>query len=262
MAIKAVIFDLDDTLVVEQASAQYSFLAACALAHKRYDIDPNELCRTVREKSRELWHMSPARPYCVSIGISSWEGLWARFYGDEQNLKILRDWAPIYRRESWGRALVEHGVDDLLFADELATLFQQERRVRHIVYPDVVPVLQALREKYKLGLLTNGAPDLQREKLRGSGLGVFFDVVIISGEVGIGKPEPRIFDLVCERLNVGSETAAMVGDSLDRDISGAQRAGIRAIWLNRDNKERNDSVQPDYEVESLNELCEYLSYLE
>jgi putative hydrolase of the HAD superfamily len=260
--IKAVIFDLDDTLVVEQASAQDSFLAACALAHKRYDIDPNELCRTVREKSRELWHRSPARPYCVSIGISSWEGLWARFYGDEQNLKILRNWAPVYRRESWSRALAEHGVDDLLFADELATVFQKERRLRHIVYPDVVPILQALREKYKLGLVTNGAPDLQREKLQGSKLGVFFDVVIIAGEVGIGKPDPRIFDLLCERLNVGPETAIVVGDSLGRDISGAQRAGLRAIWLNRDNRERNGLVNPDYEVESLNELCEYLSYLE
>ncbi|MBW2646771.1 MAG: HAD family hydrolase [Deltaproteobacteria bacterium] len=262
MAIKAVIFDLDDTLVVEQASAQDAFLAACALVHKRYDIDPTELCQTVREKARELWHRSPARPYCVSIGISSWEGLWARFYGDEPNLKILREWAPIYRRESWDRALAEHGVDNLLFADELAAVFQKERRVRHIVYLDVEPVLKDLREKYKLGLVTNGAPDLQREKLRGSKLGAFFDVVIISGEVGIGKPDPRIFNLVCERLNVGSETAVVVGDTLGRDISGAQRAGIRAIWLNRDNRERNGSVEPDHEVESLSELGEYLSCLE
>ncbi|MHC4735979.1 MAG: HAD family hydrolase [Planctomycetota bacterium] len=158
--------------------------------------------------------------------------------------------------------MAEHGVDDLLFAEELAAVFQKERRLRHIVYSDVVPVLQALREKYKLGLVTNGALDLQREKLRGSKLGVFFDVVIISGEVGIGKPDPQIFDLVCERLNVGPETAVAVGDSLGRDISGAQRAGVRAIWLNRDNRERNDSVEPDYEVESLNELSEYLDCLE
>ncbi len=261
MGIKAVIFDLDDTLVVEQASAQDAFLVACALAHRKYGTNPTELCRTVREKSRELWHRSPARPYCVSIGISSWEGLWARFYGDEQNLKILREWAPVYQRESWLCALAEHGVDDLLFADELSAVFQKERRLRHIVYPDVMPVLQALRDKYKLGLVTNGTPDLQREKLRGSKLGVFFDVVIISGEVGIGKPDPRVFNLVCERLDVGSETAVVVGNSLGRDISGAQRAGIRAVWLNRDNRERNGSVKPDYEIESLNELCEYLSYL-
>jgi putative hydrolase of the HAD superfamily len=262
VTIRAVVFDLDDTLVVEQASAQDAFLAACALAHTRYDIDPVELCQTVREKARELWHRSPARPYCVSIGISSWEGLWAHFFGDDPNLKTLREWAPFYRRESWGCALAEHGVDDLLFADELAEVFKKERRVRHIVYSDVEPVLKDFREKYKLALVTNGAPDLQREKLQGSKLGMFFQVVIISGEVGIGKPDPRIFNLVCERLNVSCETAVSIGDSLGRDVSGAQRAGIKGIWLNRDNRKRDSSVEPDHEVESLSQLGEYLSCLE
>lgn len=262
MTIKAVIFDLDDTLVVEQASAQDAFLAACALAHKRYGIDATELCQTAQEKARELWHRSPVRPYCVSIGISSWEGLWARFYGDDPNLKILREWAPIYRRESWGRALAGHGVDDPSFAEELAAAFQKERRGRHIVYSDVEPVLKGLQAKYDLGLATNGAPDLQREKLRGSKLGAYFEVVVVSGEVGVGKPDPRVFSLVLERLNIGPEMAVGVGDSLGRDISGAQQAGIKGVWLNREKRERNGSVQPDHEIESLSELGDYLDCLE
>jgi putative hydrolase of the HAD superfamily len=262
VAIKAVIFDLDDTLVVEKASAQEAFLAACALAHERYGTSPEALCETVREKASELWHKSPARPYCVSIGISSWEGLWANFYGDGPNLKILREWSPGYRLESWGRALADHGVDDLSFAKELAAAFQKERRGRHIVYSDVVPALKDLRTKYDLGLVTNGAPDLQREKLGGSKLGVFFDVVIVSGDVGVGKPDTRIFKLACEQLKTGPETAVVVGDSLGRDIGGAQQAGIKGVWLNRDKRERNGTVEPDHEIETLGELGEYLDCLE
>jgi putative hydrolase of the HAD superfamily len=261
MALKAILFDLDDTLLVEVASAEAAFLATCALAQERYGVDAEALCQTVRGKARELWHAAPARSYAVAIGISSWEALWARFLGDEPNLRALRAWAPTYRRESWTRALVEHGIDDLPFAERLSETFPRERRALHVVYPDVEPVLKEMRKTFRLALLTNGAPDLQREKLAGSGLEPYFDAVVVSGEVGVGKPDPRLFALALDRLEVLPGEAVMVGNSLRSDIAGAQGAGIRAIWVNREGKAIGGEVVPDAQIESLDELERALTAL-
>jgi len=258
MPTEAVIFDLDDTLVVEVASADAAFIATCALAHKEYGIDPEGLHQTVRLKARELWYASPARAYCVDIGISSWEGLWARFRGDDPNLKVLRAWAPTYRLEAWSRALAEYGANDPSFAEQLADTFQSERRGRHVVYPDTKPTLDDVRERYRVALLTNGAADLQREKIRESKLAPFFEVIVISGEVGVRKPEPEIFALVLDRLGVTAGTAVMVGNSLGSDVAGAQRAGLKGVWLNRSGRDCDDEIEPDAKITSLSELKDIL----
>ncbi len=262
MAITAIIFDLDDTLLVEEASAEASFMAACELVHKKYGIALEDFKLTVRQKARELWHKSPARDYCVAIGVSSWEGLWARFEGDDPNLKIMSKWIRGYQRQAWADALAEFGVKDESLAQLLTETFQSHRRERHIVYPDVTPALKEFQQTHKLALVSNGAPDLQREKLEGSKLGPYFDIVAISGEVGFGKPDPRIFTTVLERLGVSAEMAVMVGNSLKSDIAGAQQVGLKAVWVNRDGKESNSSVQPDYEINDLNELQHALNDVE
>ncbi|MGV2482242.1 UNVERIFIED_CONTAM: HAD-IA family hydrolase, partial [Salmonella enterica subsp. enterica serovar Weltevreden] len=77
-------------------------------------------------------------------------------------------------------------------------------------------------------LLTNGVPDLQREKLFGTGLGEAFDLTLVSGEVGLGKPDPRLFRMALCAFGMGPEEAVMVGDNPERDIKGALSAGIRA----------------------------------
>lgn len=78
---------------------------------------------------------------------------------------------------------------------------------------------------------TNGPPDIQRLKLSRSGLAECFDQVVISGETGIGKPDPRVFLLAAERLGTAAADTIMVGDSWERDVVGAARAGMRAVWL-------------------------------
>jgi len=254
----AILFDLDDTLMVEEASAEAAFLATCERAREQYGIDPEVLSQAVRCQARQLWRASPTITYCRAIGISSWEGLWARFLGEEPKLKALHAWAPTYRREAWSRALVEHGVRDLSFAEHLAATFQDERRSRHIVFPNAEPTLKALRGTYRLALVTNGAPDLQREKLQGANLAHYFDAVIISGEVGFGKPEPRIFALALDKLAARPERAVMVGNSLTRDIIGAQQSGLRGIWINRSGVDCGEEVTPDAQITSLSELCDVL----
>ena len=233
MPITAVLFDLDETLVMEAASNDAALLATCERARRRFGIDPQSLRDAVRQRARELWHASPTIDYCRDIGISSWEGLWARFTGDDPGLKALREWAPAYRRKAWSRALADHGVHDPTFGEELAAAFPAERRTRHVAFDDANAALENLRDGCRLALVSNGPPDIQHEKLEGAGLARYFDAVVVSGEVGIGKPDPRIFHLALDRLGAPPEDAAMVGDSLARDIVGARRAGIVTVWINR-----------------------------
>jgi putative hydrolase of the HAD superfamily len=81
--------------------------------------------------------------------------------------------------------------------------------------------------------VTNGASCLQREKLAASGLSAAFDAVVVSAELGIGKPDGSVFRRALSALGCESAGATMVGDSLARDIDGARAAGLGAVWINR-----------------------------
>ena len=258
MGIAAILFDLDETLVIEEAAVDAAFLATCQRVRERFEINPEALVQSVRLRARELWRASPTIDYCWTIGISSWEGLWARFLGEGADLRALREWAPTYRREAWSNALADHGVQDAALAEELAAAFPEEQRPRRTAFPDAEPVLRELQASYRLGLVTNGVPDLQREKLRGAGLTGYFDAVIISGEVGVGKPDPRIFEAAVATLTAGPEETVMVGDNLRRDIEPAQRMGIRAVWINRSGKACENDVRPDAQINSLSQLPDLL----
>lgn len=262
MPVEVILFDLDDTLVIEQASADAAFLATSDHANKKYGCDPKQLSKVVRDNARKLWYGAPTIDYCLNVGISSWEGLWARFSGEDSNLQYLNKWAPEYRRQSWLNALSEFGIDDVEFAEQLGETFARERRGRHHLFPDTRESLEQLRNNYRLGIITNGAPDLQREKIDGSNIGGFFENVIISGEVGIGKPDIRLFKLALERFTDDSMVAVLVGDSLEKDIQGAQNVGIRAIWINRSGiKKEDQKLTPDIQIKSLTELPSVLSSL-
>lgn len=251
----ALLFDLDDTLVVDDAATAAAFEASARFARSRAGVDAELLARDACACARELWiGASPAHAYCARIGMSSWEGLWCRFEGDEAEASALRQWAPLYRRETWRRALAEQGVEDVGLAADLGQRFSVERRARHRVYDDVADALDLLRETHALGLLTNGAACLQREKLAASGLGGRFDAVIVSADLGVGKPDPRIFDRALKELGVAADCTTMVGDSLARDVDGARSAEIAAVWLNRSEAPRPGGRDDLVEISSLVEL--------
>lgn len=257
--LEIILIDLDDTLVVEQASAEAAFLATCEHAAKKYGCDSRALTDAVKTNARKLWYDAPTKKYCLKVGISSWEGLWARFLGGDPNLNYLRSWTPEYRRQSWFNALSEFGIDDLQFAEQLSDTFVSERQDRHLLFPDVEDSLEQLKRQYSLVLITNGAPDLQREKIERTGIGKFFSAVFISGDIGIGKPDIRFFKPILERFSINPSSTVLVGDNLDTDIKGAQNIGVRSIWINRgrdvagDNKGDNKIV-PEYQIQSLTEL--------
>jgi len=250
---------MDDTLVVEVASAGAAFLTACELAREKYGVDPDALHQTIRQTARKIWYAAPTHPYCKSIGISSWEGLWARYEGPGPDLKALRKFAPTYRHQSWLDALKEFDIDDPAFADALAETFQTERRKLSVIYPDVEPVLTELAEKYRLALISNGAPDLQQYKLDSSGLEHYFETVVISGVVGIRKPEPGIFHILLDKLQLKADETIVIGNGRNTDILGAQRANIKAIWLNRDNSDYDSDIVPEYQIKNLTQLPKLLN---
>jgi putative hydrolase of the HAD superfamily len=255
---QAVIFDLDETLVLEESAVKDTFIETCRPVAVRYRISTEEFHDVIRREARALWHKSPVRKYCLDVGISSIEGLWGRLDGDYPNLQILREWSPQYRLNSWNNSLQKFGIDNPRLAAELADAFIQNRRKYHILYNDVLPCLNELSKIFLLGLLTNGAPYIQREKIDSSGLGKYFREIVISGEIGYGKPDTRIYQLLLTRLGTSPGSSWIVGDSLETDILGAASAGIKTIWLNRQGKSCNGSVTPDYEVNNLHQLIALL----
>jgi putative hydrolase of the HAD superfamily len=254
MAISTIIFDLDDTLTPDEEIADEAILKTIDPVVLKYNIDPEEMRLTVRQTCRAIWYASPLHDYCAFIGISSWEGMWADFRGDSDCLRKLYDWAPEYRKQSWHDSLRKFNVDDEALAVRLIDDFIYIRRQMFRTYDDVPSVLGDLKGKYKLGLLTNGAPRLQREKIDGTKVGGYFDEIVISGDVGVGKPNPKIFDFTLQRLGAKVDETIMVGNSLSSDIAGGKAAGIKAAWLNRNGEKRENNIVPDWEITGLREL--------
>jgi len=253
MKVRAVIFDLDETLIEEETSNDASALAAGAIAFARHGVDPAILLGSLRKHSRELFLAGPMIDYCRDIGISTREALWGSFTGTDSSLVKLRRWIPTYRLRSWMAALSDLDIDDPALAAEIAEVFVTDRSRRHVVFAETENVLNELKKDFRLAMLTNGAPDIQGAKIDGSNLASFFETVIISGDYGFGKPDRRIFQLVLQRLKVAPHDAVMIGDSLNRDIAGARDAGIRTIWINRHNRTLADAHHaPDFQ---LTDLC-------
>lgn len=254
-------FDLDDTLLWDKKSIKHAFIETCKLAEDKYDIDPQQLEESVRKEARELYASYSTYPFTQMIGINPFEGLWGDFLDDSEEFKKLSKIAPNYRRETWIRGLKNLGIDDIPFAQQLAEQFPVERQKHPFVYEETFDILDQLKTNYNLLLLTNGSPDLQNKKLTITPeIKTYFDHVIISGDFGRGKPDPSIFDFALKKANVSNDEAIMIGDNLNTDILGSNRAGIRNIWINRQQKQYTDII-PTYEVDHLEKIIPLLNKL-
>jgi putative hydrolase of the HAD superfamily len=168
---------------------------------------------------------------------------------------------PEYRHGVWSGALAENGFADPLLADTLSCVYVAERRARYQPFPDALQVLRELGQKFRLGLVTNGPGDMQQDKLDVSGLKGRFGAIAVSREVGFAKPDPRIFAVALGQLEVAASDSVFVGDNPRTDIRGAHAAGMKAVWLNRDNTPQPESIVPDRTIRSLGELQEALAGL-
>lgn len=254
--IKTIIFDLDDTLLWDKKSVETAFNRTCEKAAIKYkELNPEVLEKAVRKEARDLYATYDTYEYTQMIGINPFEGLWGTFDDVGSDFQKMKEIVPAYQQEAWTKGLLRVGIDDVNLGLELAQTFPQERKNCPFVYEETFQVLDALKSKYQLILLTNGSPSLQQIKLEITPEIVpYFDHIIISGAFGKGKPDPSIFHHVLERSNTSVEEALMVGDNLMTDILGASRVGMKSVWINRENKEPMEDVQPTYEIKNLEEL--------
>ena len=255
MAIKTIIFDLDDTLLFDQKSVKTAFEKTCQYASEQKNVAVAELEEAVRKAARALYEGYDTYDYTVLIGINPFEGLWGTFDDPTPQFQKMKEIVPNYRANAWTNGLAALGIDDPTFGEELGERFVEERIKAPFIYEDTFAVLDALKGNYQLVLLTNGAPSLQNLKLEITPEIVpYFDHIIISGDFGKGKPDASIFEYVMEKAQVTKDDGIMVGDNLMTDILGSNRVGMRNVWINRENKPRNPEVTPTYEVKSLTEF--------
>lgn len=224
---RAVLLDLDDTLIEEESHARAQLRSTAELVG---GIDRDTWDDRVIDAARSLWRASKYYPVFLELGFASWEGLWATFEGVHPRLDGLGSWAPTYRRESWRSALEAAGQNPGV-AELLSQRYVEGQRSGHPVLPGAVELVRQLAAALPVALVTNGPPDIQRLKIEQAGIGSYLSAVVISGEIGIGKPDPAIFGRALELIGAAPEHAVMVGDSWERDVTGALAAGMRAVWI-------------------------------
>jgi putative hydrolase of the HAD superfamily len=158
------------------------------------------------------------------------------------------------RRAGLHAAFEEAGEDAAKV--ELAMVQYFAARNAVVPYDDVLPGLLRLKDQVLVGSISNGNADLQT-----IGLSHHFKVSVAAHQLGVAKPDSAIFLAACRELGVAPEDAVYVGDDVLLDVQGAQRAGLRAVWMNRTGSTRHleHEVVPDAIVSNFDELLDWLA---
>lgn len=180
-----------------------------------------------------------------------------RFWSDEASVE--REWRTRLeeaRTHVIGLALSREGLD-VDRAPNLSRRYWEENSSRMRLFDDAIETLTSLRAAgFQIGLITNGPASMQRWKIGQFALESYFDVLVIEGEFGHGKPSPKVFQHALGAVGVDPHQAWHVGDNLYADIGGAQSVGIHAAWIHRDRLEMGESPKaiPDRVIAHLDEL--------
>ena len=222
--LKAVLFDLDDTLFDHRLCAQTA-LSELHAAHDEFRASPF--------------------PEFERLHASFLEDLHRRVMTGEMPLEEAR-------RERFRRLFAALGATpaEHVIARAAETYRDGYRRIRQPM-SGAAALLAAVKRRARVGIVSNNLLEEQQDKLRHCALDAFIDELVVSEEAGVSKPDPRIFEIALERLGCSAGEVVMVGDSWSADIAGAKAAGIRAIWFNPLGHER---PVPDPTVEELRAL--------
>lgn len=127
---------------------------------------------------------------------------------------------------------------------------------------DAEPLLRSLHGRYKLGIVSNYAiPECVDKLLKTHGLNALFDVVVVSGAVNKRKPSPEIFNRTLNALGVSAAETVFVGDTMDADVTGPKAVGMKAVYIKRREEKQVENVKPDVTIKSLTELPSLLQQL-
>ena len=228
MAIRSVCFDLDGTLYDFQRVMRHSLKIALA-----------ELTRKFPECGKQL---------TVDKMIQIRNQTAQELRGKVTNLEEVR-------LISFKRTLNYCGIDDCGFAEHLNRLYLKHRFEDAVLFDDTISTLEGLGKKYILGIMSNG-----NSYPKTLGLESHFQFIILAQDIGIEKPDPRIFQLAVEKAGCIPDEFLYVGDSQEDDIIGAKKAGVRVAWFNRSNEQLKPGIpQPDYEIGKLRALMSILA---
>ena len=211
--IEVVCFDLDDTLCDYETSGKLS--------------------------RKKLFHYAISK--CEAVKLTQFQKAY------DMALREMiehHDREAIFLKMSGKDTWIEHltrtlkiwGFNNSHLVEELVSIYGNERRKTLKLFPDALPVLSSLREKYSLSLLTNGPSDIQREEIEDLQIESYFDHIIIAGEVGYAKPDPEIFRFLINEYSIPSSQILYVGNSQKHDITSAYKAGLQIAWINRKNE--------------------------
>jgi putative hydrolase of the HAD superfamily len=204
---EAVLFDLDDTLHDDTAAYRAAARRVAETLAAERGIDAHAL--------RDAY-------------VREAEDFWARL-----DVTQLQTSLAGLRAQMWGRALADVGIHEPLLAQRAAVDYNRFRAEELALFPEALPLLRALRAAgCKTALITNGFSETHREKIVLLRLEDAFDAVLIADEVGMVKPDPNIFLHACELVGAAPAASLMVGDRYERDIRGAQNAGLATLWVN------------------------------
>lgn len=157
-------------------------------------------------------------------------------------------------REACFASFAEDEGHDPTVGHDLAAAYAAERDQAAVEFiPGAERALDALADTYRLGMVTNGDPGMQSQKLDGLGLADRFEVVVHAGVDAPYKPDPEPFHLALEALDATPERAVHVGNSLGSDVAGAHAAGLQSVWLATD--ETDPDPEPHYVAESMHDVA-------
>ena len=221
--IKAIFFDLDNTLIDSDKAEHNACIEFKKMFKEFDDIDDNEFAK--------LWHKIAAQQY---ERYSKGEITFNRQRIDRVKKVFLK--ADIVKEDEEAKEIFK----------KYLKLYEKNWQV----FDDTVEVLEKLKNKYKLGIITNGDGIQQRQKMENTRLNNYFSEIIISSEVGASKPKKEIFEIACKKIKEDPKNCLMIGDIYKLDIEGAVNTGLNAIWINRKNKE----IEFKNQIKELKEL--------
>jgi len=178
------------------------------------------------------------------------ERLWEKYRNGhirQDELRLKRMWL----------ALLDFHIADEVLAKQMSELFLQLLPTRTILFPDTIEILQYLKDKgYGLHLITNGFEETQHNKLKHSGLDIFFKVVVTSECSNSLKPQKEIFEYALTKTGAKVKESLMIGDTVEVDVVGALSVGMDAVHVNYNGAEQE--AEPTYTINHLKELKDFL----
>ncbi|XP_041866431.1 N-acylneuraminate-9-phosphatase [Melanotaenia boesemani] len=238
-AVKAIFFDLDNTLIDTSGAGIVAIQKTSELLKTTLGLDETTIRSICDKFKQKLLHEC----FDSSSGLSV----------DEVRVR------------HWEESIMETvgSCSTPSLADQCYYMWKNSRLDVLCLSPEVRTLLKQLRSRYKLLLLTNGETRTQREKVEAVQCEEFFDAIVIGGDHAEQKPCLSIFTFCFNLLEVEPQDCVMVGDSLDTDIQGGFNAGVQAtVWIkNAHSAVLDGSVQPDYTIPTVLDLPTVLAQL-